>query len=92
MKTKATDGGDAGVGVAVSSGTVSGLIHTSYRLAMWITYLFQGLLGAAVDYSGQLRREPGREMAQGQTFSDLVQPLHNSIRQTVYSYDNKMGC
>ena len=73
MKTKATDRRDAGVGVAVSSGAVSGLIHTSYGLAQQIMSLFQGLLDAAVGYSGQQRREPGREMAQGQTLSDLIQ-------------------
>lgn len=91
MKTKATDRKDAGISVAVSSDAVSGLIHASYRLARRIMHLFQGLLGAAVGYSGQWRREPGREMAQGQTSAGLVEPSYNSIRQTVYSYSNKMG-
>lgn len=80
-KTKTTDCRDAAVGVAVSSGAVSELICTSYGLPWWITHLIQGLLDAAVGYGGWWKREPGREMAQGQTLSGLVQPLHNSIGQ-----------
>lgn len=44
---------------------------------------------AAVGGSGQWGREPGREMAQGLTLSDLVQPFHSSVRQTMYSYSNR---